>query len=287
MNQHAKPCLYVVATPIGNMDDLSPRAKRTLDECDVIAAEDTRVAGKLLGIIGVTGKRIVSYYDEVEESKAPRFIEELIDKNLQGVLISDAGTPCVSDPGFRLVAEAHRRGVRVVPIPGPSSLTSLISAAGLPNHRVLFVGFLPSKAGELRREVESWRVTGATICFLESLRRLKSSVDVIGEVYPGSTIVVGRELTKMFEEIVRGSPGEIAQWLCTHESLKGEATIMVEPGEPAGGGAVDLARIRSDAVRAFRGGATLKELLQTYRDIGVGRKELYQLLLEAKDEAEK
>ena len=287
MNQKDQPCLYVVATPIGNLDDLSPRAKRTLDEADLIAAEDTRVAGKLLSLIGVTGKRVISYYDEVEQAKAPGIIDEMVEKSLHVALISDAGTPCISDPGFRLVAEAQRRGVRVVPIPGPSSLTTLVSAAGLANHRVLFVGFLPSKDGDLRREIESWRLAAATVCFLESLRRLRSSVTVIGSIYPGATVVVGRELTKMFEEIVRGTVTEIAQWLDNHESLKGEASIMVELGASGAEGAFDLGRIRTDAIKAFRGGSTLKELLQTYRDIGIGRKELYQLLLEAKDEADR
>lgn len=276
--------LFVVATPIGNLDDLSPRAKRVLCEADMIACEDTRVAKKLLTLLGIEKKRLVSYYDEVEKERSESLVKEMLEKNLKVALISDAGTPCVSDPGFRLVSRAHAAGIKVSPIPGASALTSLISAAGLANSRILFVGFLPAKDGELRSEIESWLGHQGSICFYESPRRLRETISVIAEIHPHALIAVGRELTKMYEEIFRGTPNDVAAWLESHTALKGEAVIMVDLSAAQGNTNFDVDKIKQEATKEFRRGATLKDLLRQFGDLGINRKDLYRLLLEAKEE---
>lgn len=279
--------LFVVATPIGNMEDMSPRGRRVLAEADVIAAEDTRVAKKLLSLLGVEKKRLVSYYDEVEKERSEKIIVEMLENPLKVALISDAGTPCISDPGFRLVTRAHEAGITVCPIPGPSALTAIVSAAGLANSRILFVGFLPAKEGDLRSEVESWKGHRGSVCFYESPRRLRETIEVIAECHPQALLAVGRELTKLFEEIFRGTAAEVAAWLENHAALKGEAVIMVDLTHAPAATAADSAQILDQAVSEFRKGATLKDLLRKFAESGLGRKELYRILLEAKDQSDR
>ena len=171
----------------------------------------------------------MSYYDQVERQKAPQLIERLIEQDLTLVLVSDAGTPCISDPGYHLVAEAHKRGVAVHPIPGPSAVTSLVSASGLPCNKFAFVGFLPTKKSALEREISSWAKTEMPVVYYETPRRLEKSFKIIESFYPEVTVCVGRELTKMHEEIKTMSIGEAISWSQSHGVLKGEAVVMVGP----------------------------------------------------------
>lgn len=278
--------IYIVATPIGHLDDLTPRALRVLSSVDIIAAEDTRVTRKLLTLFGIQPKRLVAYQDYNEEAQARRLIDELVAQGASLAVVSDAGTPCIADPGYRIVALAKSVGIPVHPIPGPSALTALVSASGLPSDRVLFIGFLPAKPRALQQEIESWgRTSASSVVFFEPTRRLSRTLAKIGETYPEAQVCVGRELTKMFEEIVTVPIKDAQQWVSSHISLKGEASVMVALPKGAQDAAHDLPAedLVQRAARDFRGGASLKDLLQKYGDLGYKRTDLYRLLLEAKD----
>ncbi|SMF78785.1 16S rRNA (cytidine(1402)-2'-O)-methyltransferase [Pseudobacteriovorax antillogorgiicola] len=279
-----EPTLFVVATPIGNLDDLSLRAKKVLEHVDIVAAEDTRRAKQLMSHIGIEKKELISYYDHVEASKAPQFIARIKENSLQMALISDAGTPCVSDPGFRLVAEAHQCGVRVVPIPGASALTSLVSASGLPSDRFQFVGFLPHKESALQGEVESWQGYSGSVIFYDSTRRLKKSLGFIKRFHGSAQIAIGREITKLHEEIHCLTIDDALLWCERHESLKGEVAVMVANlGAADAGETMDLSRLEDQLKAELDAGKRFKEILKQYKDCGLPRQDLYQLLITIKE----
>jgi len=279
--------IYVVATPIGNLDDISQRAIATLKNVDFIASEDTRTTKKLLSHLGITKKELISYHDHDEKEKSSKLISRLKSTGESMALVSDAGTPCVSDPGYKLIAAAKKEQIKVHPIPGPSALTSLVSASGLPNNRVLFCGFLPTKVNAVKQEVESWLSTNASIVFFESTRRLEKTLRVVSEVYPLAEVCIAREITKLFEEIETMNINEALIFLSVHKTLKGESSVMVYLGEEKKRTLEDhdLAEteIISAARKAFKKGDTLKDLLLRYRDCGLSRSDLYQLLLSAKN----
>ncbi len=278
-----KAALFVVATPIGNLEDLTIRAKKTLENCDLIAAEDTRHTRKLLNLIGIGKKELISYYDQVERQKAPQLIERIVEEELTLVLVSDAGTPCISDPGYHLVAEAHKRGVAVHPIPGPSAVTSLVSASGLPCNKFAFIGFLPTKKSALEREISSWAKSEMPVVYYETPRRLEKSFKIIEKVYPDVMVCVGRELTKMHEEIKTMTLAEAIAWSESHGVLKGEAVVMIGPFK-AEDNTLDEDTIRDRAKSAFLKGESLRDLVAQFKDSGLSRSDLYKLLLDVKGE---
>lgn len=287
-NHPRQPALYVVATPIGNLDDMTPRAVATLKNVDVIAAEDTRNTRKLLSHFNISGAELISYHDYVEDERSRKLINRMLRDGISIALVSDAGTPCVADPGYRLVRLAKENGIKVHPVPGASALTSLISASGLPSDRVLFVGFLPTKSSDLRREIQSWSKTGAAIVYFEPTRRLEASLSVIAEIYPDAEVAIGRELTKLYEEIETKPVGEAISWLQGHSVLKGEAVVMVTTGKPSdsdfeGDSETLMNQARAAAERGFASGKSLKDLLKELGGLGLPRTELYQLLLSVKD----
>jgi 16S rRNA (cytidine1402-2'-O)-methyltransferase len=289
MSSHPpQPALYIVATPIGNLDDITPRAIATLKNVDIIAAEDTRNTRKLLTHFNISGAELISYHDHVEDERSEKLVRRMIKEGLSIALVSDAGTPCVADPGYRLVRLAKEHGIKVHPVPGASALTSLISASGLPSDRVLFVGFLPTKASDLRREVQGWGKTNAAIVYFEPTRRLESSLSVIAEIYPAAEVSIGRELTKLYEEIETKPVLEAINWLKGHSVLKGEAVVMVDVGRSVSddldeSGEQLLSQARATAIRGFAAGKTLKDLLKELGGLGLSRSDLYQLLLSVKD----
>ena len=216
--------LYVVATPIGNLQDVSERALRVLREVDRIAAEDTRRTGKLLAHYGID-KPLTSYHDAAERRKAPQLVEELVSgKNL--ALVSDAGTPLISDPGYRLVRAALDAGISVVPIPGASALTALLSVAGFAVDRFVFEGFLPQREGRRRRRLEALRTEPRTIVLYESPHHIGRTLGEIEEILGDRAIVVGRELTKLFEEIQRGSVSSVRAAIAA-KAPRGEYTLVL------------------------------------------------------------
>ena len=232
--------LYIVATPIGNLDDLTPRARQTLADVDLIAAEDTRHTGRLLSHFGVKTPQ-KALHDHNESKLVPALIEELLrGKNV--ALVSDAGTPLVSDPGYRLVAAAHENGIAVSPIPGASAVTAALSAAGLPTDRFCFEGFAPSK----RTARQAWlRVLVAetrTIVFFESVHRIRESFSDMLDVFGGDRrAFVGREISKLHEQCVQGTLAELAGKIETAAIPdKGEFVIIVSGAEKAQASDIDV-----------------------------------------------
>jgi 16S rRNA (cytidine1402-2'-O)-methyltransferase len=219
--------LYIVATPIGNLSDITLRAIETLKEVDFIAAEDTRRTRILLNHLGIE-KQIVSFHAKSSFTKAANIISKISKSQNGGAYVSDAGTPAISDPGFRLVQEALSKKICVVPIPGASAITTLVSASGAPANQFFFAGFLPHKKGRqtfFKKLAES----ETTTIFYESVHRFQKCLNELA-LYCGETrtIVVGRELTKMHEEIFRGTVAQAFE-LFTTENTRGEFTIIVAP----------------------------------------------------------
>jgi 16S rRNA (cytidine1402-2'-O)-methyltransferase len=217
--------LYVVSTPIGNLEDITLRALRVLKEVDLVAAEDTRHTGLLLKHYGIE-KRLESYHDFNKEKKAPALIEEL--KSGRAVAVtSDAGTPGISDPCYLLVKLAIQEKIKVVPIPGASAFLSALVVSGLPTDRFTFEGFLPAKSGKRRKRLEELHEEKRTLIFYESPHRFLKTLKDISEVFGERKMVVARELTKKFEETKRGTPEEIIEYF-KKSKVKGELVLVVE-----------------------------------------------------------
>ncbi|HET6490074.1 MAG TPA: 16S rRNA (cytidine(1402)-2'-O)-methyltransferase [Syntrophales bacterium] len=235
MNQHkAKGTLYLVSTPIGNLEDVTLRALRVLKEVDLIACEDTRHTRILLAHYGIK-TALTSLYDEIERKKSAALVEKMLNgKSL--AYVSDAGTPLVSDPGYRLVKSAIEAGISVVPIPGPSAVITALSVSGMPSDCFAFLGFLPEKAGRRQTSLRKLKDLPMTLVFYESPRRLMDSLKDIREILGDRDIAVTRELTKVFEEVIRGRVTEVIGKL-EGTVVKGEITLLVEgAGErPAAG----------------------------------------------------
>jgi 16S rRNA (cytidine1402-2'-O)-methyltransferase len=217
--------LYVLATPIGNLSDLSDRAKQLLTDTNLIIAENPLHSKKLVDHLQLSGKRFMQFAEHNEQSALPKIITEL--KNNDGLLLSDAGTPGISDPGFRLVREAIKEQIKVVPIPGPSAAITALCASGLPTDRFLFMGFVPKTEVKLVRELSKARELEATVVFYESPHRILKTLLYIAKNWPQAKTVVARELTKMHEEFVRGSAEEVLAVLNAKPSIKGEITVLV------------------------------------------------------------
>ncbi len=217
--------LYVVATPIGNLEDVTLRALRVLGEVRAVACEDTRQTLKLLNRYGLK-KRLVSYFQPQEGRKIPEILGIL--RAGGGVaLVSDSGTPGLADPGYPLIREALREGIPVVPIPGPSAAVCALSASGLPTHRFLFLGFPPPKKTGLRKLLQGVREERATLVLYLPLRRIVEFLDALLEELGDRQVVVAREMTKVHEEFIRGKAAEIMARL-GEKALKGEATVLIE-----------------------------------------------------------
>jgi len=219
-----KGSLYVVATPIGHLEDITLRALRVLREVEAIACEDTRQTIKLLNAYGIK-KRLISYFHPRENQKLPEIIF-LLESGRDVALVSDAGTPGISDPGYPLIREAINRGIRIIPIPGPSALTAALAASGLPTHRVVFAGFPPPKRGSLKNFLARLAGEEGTLVFFLPMRKVRQFLEVAGEVFGPREAVLARELTKVHEEFLRGNLETLAGTL-TEEKNRGEATLLV------------------------------------------------------------
>jgi 16S rRNA (cytidine1402-2'-O)-methyltransferase len=218
--------LYIVATPIGNLEDITFRAVRTLKEVDLIAAEDTRHSRKLLSHFGIS-RPLTSYFDHNKEFKGNYLLGKL-SEGLSVALISDAGTPCISDPGYQLVRDAAAAGVRVVPIPGPSAAIAALAASGLPTNRFTFEGFLPNRQGKRRERLAHLKDEDDVLIFYESPNRLSASLSDMVAILGDREAVVARELTKIYEEFVRGPLSRVAKKF-GEGKVRGEVVILVAP----------------------------------------------------------
>src|ERR1051325_2767951 len=224
--QRAAGCLYLVGTPIGNLEDITLRALRILKEADQIACEDTRHTQKLLSHYEIS-KPLISYHEHNEMTRAPELVVAM-EQGAKIALVSDAGMPLVSDPGYRLVTLCLRHHIPVTPIPGPSALLAALSASGLPNEEFLFAGFLPGRSGERRRALERLRIEDPTIIFYEAPHRIEESLIDAREVLGDRPACLAREVTKVHEEFRRGSLSELAASLA-EKPARGEITLLIGP----------------------------------------------------------
>jgi 16S rRNA (cytidine1402-2'-O)-methyltransferase len=264
--------LYIVATPIGNLEDITLRALRILKEVDLIAAEDTRHTRKLLTHYGITTP-LTSYYDHIETTKAPVLLAQLQEGKTMA-LVSDAGTPSIADPGYRLVKGAAESGIPIVPIPGPSTVAALLSVSGLPTDRFAFEGFLPAKSSQRRKTLQRLQTEERTTMFFESSHRLFDALADIEEIFGDRPLVIGRELTKIYEEVLRGTVSELRSQLRGRE-LKGEVALLIAGASTQTQDALELPL--EEEIRQFLGqGIALKEIAHIIGEQrGIAKREIY------------
>ena len=267
--------LYIVATPIGNLEDITLRALRVLKEVDVIAAENTRHTQILLNHHGIRTP-LTSYHEHNERTKA----QELVARLEQGqdiALVSDAGTPAISDPGFRLVVAAIHAGVRIIPIPGASALTAILSASGLATDRFIFEGFLPAKKKQRRERLQTLRDETRTLVFYEAPHRLRDALDDVHELLGNRETVLAREVSKVHEEFLRGPLSELICML-ERQEIRGEVTLIIS-------GSAGESRVNEDLliaeIRELKGqGLRHKEIAEVLGEkFGYAKKEIYRLAL--------
>ena len=273
-----EPALYLVATPIGNLGDITLRALETLAGADVLACEDTRVTRVLLDRYGIR-QRPVAYHEHNAAEAGPRLIAAL-ESGKSVALVSDAGTPLVSDPGFRLVEQAQAAGIRVVPIPGPSAVLAALTASGLPSDAFLFAGFLPVKDGQLRTRLSQLAATPATLVFFESPRRLADTLVAMSDVLGERSAAIGRELTKTFEEMRTGTLAELAAHYAEAATPKGEIVICVGPPAERADAPEDVDRLLTSLAAEM---PASKAAAEAAKMTGQPKQALYRRLLELKD----
>jgi len=267
--------LYIVATPIGNLKDITYRAVEILKNVDIIACEDTRVTRKLLSHYGITGKKLVSYHEHIEEKASDKIIS-LLKEGMDIALVSDAGTPCISDPGYRVVKKAWENSINVVPIPGPFAGAAALSASGLPSDRFIFVGFLPQKEKKKKEEIERLKQIGYTFILYESPLRVLKTLKIIEEIIPDSEVVVGKEITKIHERFIRGNIKDVYRYL-DQDIIKGEFVIICNP--------VQSEEFNEDyiiemAEELYKKGKRIKEISKIIsEETGFPKNRIYKLLL--------
>jgi 16S rRNA (cytidine1402-2'-O)-methyltransferase len=266
--------LCLVATPIGNLEDITHRAVRVLKEADLIACEDTRRTRILLEHYGIRSP-LVSYHEHNEAQRA----EQLLGKLVQGkkvALVSDAGTPLVSDPGFRLVAKAVAHGIRVEPVPGPSALVAALAASGMPAGEFHFAGFLPAKTAQRRKLLGKLKDEEATLVFYEAPHRVLAALEDIEAVLGARPVVLAREMTKLHEEFLRGTPAELRRALQGRAAVKGEITLVVgRPVSPV----AEEAPLPQAVEQLMAGGTPRMEAIKlAARRRGLSKREVYKML---------
>src|SRR5271154_2680643 len=280
----SRGCLYLVGTPIGNLEDLTLRALRILKEVDQIACEDTRHTQKLLTHYDIH-KSLVSYHEHNEITRAPELVVAM-EAGAKIALVSDAGMPLVSDPGHRLVTLCVRHKIPVIPIPGPSALLAALSASGLPNEEFLFVGFLPNRSGERRRALERLRIEDRTIIFYEAPHRVAETVTDAQEILGDRSACLAREVTKLHEEFRRGKLSELAASL-EERPARGEITLLIGAAVPGEAGAhLDSAQSLSDRVEELMHQAKLdrKDALKlAAKERGLTRRAAYDRIVEERN----
>jgi 16S rRNA (cytidine1402-2'-O)-methyltransferase len=268
--------LYIVATPIGNLEDITFRAVRVLREVDVVAAEDTRHTQILLNYHKIHTP-FTSYHEHNEKTKA----QELVARLVQGqniALVSDAGTPAISDPGFRLVVQAIRAGVRIIPIPGASALTAVLSAGGLPTDKFVFEGFLPARKMQRRERLQTLRDETRTLIFYEAPHRLKETLDDIGELLGNREAVLAREVSKIHEEFLRGPVSDLVRALSSGD-VRGEVTLIISGASGLPGVSED--RLKAEILELKGKGLRVKEIAEVLGEkFGYPKKEIYRLALD-------
>jgi len=278
--QAAAGTLYVVATPIGNLHDITLRAIEILRSVDMVAAEDTRQTGILLKAHDIA-TRLISYHEHNEKQRSRELVEKL-QAGAAVAVVSDAGTPTISDPGYRLVRAAAQAGIPVVPLPGVSAATAALSVSGLPTDVFTFIGFPDKKSGKRAKQLTALADRRETLIFYESPRRITGLLEGVLECLGDRPAVLGREMTKRHEEFIRGPVSRLLDALRTRESVKGECTLLVAGRPPAG--PADPEAVRDEINRRLASGkeGTADLSKQVARRFGIPKKEAYALVLEIK-----
>jgi 16S rRNA (cytidine1402-2'-O)-methyltransferase len=271
--------LYVVSTPIGNLSDVTHRAIAILGAVELVLAEDTRVTRKLFSALGIKA-RLAAYHDHSGPEAGERALS-MIAEGRAVALVSDAGTPLVSDPGYRLVADAIARGLTVIPVPGPSAAIAALSASGLPSDRFMFVGFAPSKAGPRRAELLALANVPATLIFFESGPRLADCLAAMAEAFGDRPAVVAREITKLFEEFRRGPVTDLAAHYAAAGPPKGEIVVLVGP--PAAPAAPDMAEVDAALLAALESDGVKAAAKRVAAQMGLSATVLYARAQALKD----
>ena len=267
--------LYIVATPIGNLSDISKRAVEVLDSCSVILCEDTRHSGKLFAHLGLK-KKLLSLHDHNEEERIPQIVS-LLKSGESIALISDAGTPGIADPGYRVIRSAIDSGFAVSPVPGPVAFVNALVASGLPTDSFFFGGFLPSKKNERRKRLEELRTIPGTLVFYETPHRINAALLDCLEVLGNRNGAIAREMTKLHEEFIRGTLTEIAALLAERE-VKGEMVLLIDrAGE---GDALETTTTVADLVKEFEavGNDSKSALKLAAKKLGISKSEAYRRL---------
>lgn len=268
--------VWIVATPLGNLGDLSPRARQTLEDADLILAEDTRRAGHLLQLAGIGGKRFLSLHEHNEESRIDEVLA-LVSQGMQVAVVSDAGTPLIADPGYRLVAACRRHDVAVVPVPGPCAPIAALMASGLPPYPFVFLGFLPRKAGDARSLLARYADFGTTLVFFERKNRVRATLSLAHEILGEREFCLARELTKKHEQFINGRLG---QALDLADELLGEVTVVLGPPAAVLPTAQDEVLALTRAL--MREGMRPRDAARTVRERthGWSVKRIYELIVE-------
>jgi 16S rRNA (cytidine1402-2'-O)-methyltransferase len=278
--------LFIVSTPIGNLEDISQRALRILREVDAIACEDTRHTRKLLNHFGIDAETI-SYHEHNEAERANELCELLAaGKNV--ALVSDAGTPLVSDPGFRLVNAAIEKGINIVPIPGATAIVAALSASGLPSDQFLFTGFLPARTNARKSKLEELRGLNATLIFYEAPHRIAATLQDARDVLGNRKAVVARELTKLHEEFVRGTLNELTEAFADPLKARGEIVLLISgasPDESENGPQKSMENSFAGRIAELQqeGLDEKAALKKTARELGLKRDEAYRMLVAQKN----
>lgn len=278
MNEDARGRLVVVATPIGNLGDLSPRALAELTSADVVYCEDTRRSRTLFSAHGVVPRAALQSLHEHNEAERSAQIVERVRAGQSVVLVSDAGTPGISDPGERVVAAVAEAGLVVTSVPGPSAVVTALSVSGLASERFIMEGFIPRKGAPRRERLDAWQTESRTVVFYESPQRLAATLAELAQRWANRRVVIARELTKVHEEIVRGSLASVARELAGREIL-GEVVVVLEGVHEER--VVGDGEILDALARSFDRGATTRDAADEVAAVlGVGRRRVYQLALE-------
>ncbi len=266
--------IYLVATPLGNLEDITLRALRVLKEADVIACEDTRHTGRLLRHFEIS-KPLVSYHEHNEAERAAELVERASDGESIAV-VSDAGMPGISDPGYRIVEQAIAAGVNVVPLPGPVAIEAALAASGLPTDSFRFGGFLPARRAQRRKTLGALAEETATLVFYEAPHRILTTLDDIGEVLGARAVVVARELTKMHEEFIRGTPSEVSARLQKKGRPRGEITLLIGKGALPAAPPQDVAAHVRELIEN-EGLPRMDAIKRAAKERGIPKREVYRL----------
>jgi len=268
--------LYIVATPIGNLEDITYRAARVLREADRIACEDTRQTRKLLQHFGIVTP-MVSYHEHNEAARTPSLIDRL--QNGESIaLVSDAGTPLISDPGYRLVRAAIDAGITVTPVPGPSAALTALAASGLPTDQFRFCGFLPPKKSQRLRTLQAFEGEDCTLIFYEAPHRIVETLEDIEAVLGARPVAVARELTKLHEEFLRGTARQIRMQLEQRPAIHGEITLLIGKGDNVAADETPVEDAVSDLER--QGISRMEAIKRVAKARGLSKREVYRRLLE-------